>query len=236
MRRYFLVLCLLLTATIVWSQPGTLQISVTVIPPFPSKAEGLLGSSGGNVLVTITNTARASQVFKLTPTLQGISQNFSISFNPNFNPASALSIGGNETRVFTYSQLVNHWGVAANPANWVYQGITPQAAQGPLPEGTYRFCMKAFDQAASGQELSQPGGSCGTFNLKGYDPPIILQPKKDEKIKAIDPQFLIFNWTPTGLPASTRYRFELVDMTENKLAFPEDAFKSQAVFPLLHRG
>jgi TANFOR domain-containing protein len=208
-----------------------LQISVTVIPPFPSKAEGLLGSSGGNVLVTITNTARASQVFKLTPTLQGISQNFSISFNPNFNPASALSIGGNETRVFTYSQLVNHWGVAANPANWVYQGITPQAAQGPLPEGTYRFCVKAFDQAASGQEISQPGGACGTFNLKGYDPPIILQPKKDEKIKAIDPQFLIFNWTPTGLPASTRYRFELVDMTENKLAFPEDAFKSQAVFP-----
>ena len=64
-----------------------------------------------------------------------------------------------------------------------------------------------------------------------YDAPIIIQPFNNAKITALQPQFMVFIWTATG-PAgfgTTRYRFEMVDMTENNLANPEDAFRSKAV-------
>jgi hypothetical protein len=64
-----------------------------------------------------------------------------------------------------------------------------------------------------------------------YDAPIIVQPFRGSTVKPLQPQFLVFIWTPTGPPGfgTTRYTFEMIDMTENRLANPEDAFRSPAV-------
>lgn len=66
-----------------------------------------------------------------------------------------------------------------------------------------------------------------------YDAPIIVQPFKGTTVKPLQPQFMVFIWTPTGPPGfgTTRYTFEMIDMTENHLANPEDAFRSPAVQP-----
>lgn len=228
MRKLISLLGLLLIFNFANAQPPSIQISVNVIPPFASKAENLLGSPGGNVLVTVTNTARATQTFKLVPNLINQNKSFSIGFNPAFIPAQTITMSANEVRTFNYAQLQSHWG-SVSQANWQLTGISLAEAQNPLPEGLYRYCFNAIDMAASGNVISFPSGNCGNFNLKGFDPPIVIQPKKGDKVFAKTPQFQIFNWTPTGQPGITRYRFELVDMTENKLANPEDAFNNKAV-------
>jgi len=69
------------------------------------------------------------------------------------------------------------------------------------------------------------------------DAPIILQPWNGVTVKPLQPQFMVFIWTNSGsarLPeynAFFRYRFELVDMSANNLANPEDAFRSLAIRP-----
>jgi hypothetical protein len=72
------------------------------------------------------------------------------------------------------------------------------------------------------------------------DAPIIVQPWDNALIEPRVPQFMVFIWLRTGIPPMPqsvnynfymRYRFELVDMTENHLANPEDAFASPAIRP-----
>jgi hypothetical protein len=72
------------------------------------------------------------------------------------------------------------------------------------------------------------------------DAPIIVQPWDNSLIEPRVPQFMVFIWLRTGIPPMPqsvnynfymRYRFELVDMTENHLANPEDAFSSPAIRP-----
>ena len=99
---------------------------------------------------------------------------------------------------------------------------------GKLPEGVYRFSVEVLSYNRD-VPLSNRGSAMAWIILN--DPPLLNVPRKDTKIKIIDPTNILFTWTPrhTGSPNSafsTEYIFRMVEIwPDNRNA--NDAFLSQ---------
>jgi hypothetical protein len=225
--RYLFIAVVALLSISVNAQP--LRINVSLSPQHPNNAgDYFYGAKGPNVLVTVRNTTGTNLVFRLVPTLSSsVRGGFSLTFSPSFFPANFINIAANETKVFTFPLLKAHWG-PVSPADLQASGKPlNELLNNPLEQGFYQYCFVALDDA--GGVVSDNFTNCATFQLSDYDAPRLLYPANNAYVKPLQPQFMVFNWTSVGQPMHTRYRFELVDMTENNLANPEDAFKSPAV-------
>lgn len=182
---------------------------------------------GPNVVVTVSNPNPIPILYKLVPTLTNTARGFSITHASRFAPLSFLTINAMETRVFTFAQLRAHWGpMNANDLSATGASLADLLSR-VLPQGFYQYCFTAINDA--GMTVSDNLTNCARFQLSPYDAPRVLYPANNAYVKPLQPQFLVFNWTPVGMPGVTNYRFELVDMDENNLAHPEDAFRSPAV-------
>ena len=56
--------------------------------------------------------------------------------------------------------------------------------------------------------------------------PMILLPTHNGTVLATQPTFTTMSWTPSGIPGTTRYKMELVDMDLNHLLNPNEAFST----------
>ena len=207
-----------------------LVVNVSVLPPTSAVAKNYI-EQGSNVMITIINNAAATQQVKLIPSLSGINNGVKIAINENFITAVPVIINGGQTKTITLNQLkINNSNISPNDLQIQGFDLNTYLNGGVLPEGLYTFCVKAIViNNPSGGNLSAQG--CATVNIISYLPPIITNPVNNAVIKPLNPQFMTFSWTPSGVVGKTRYRFRLVDLTAANVFDPNDAFINENILP-----
>jgi hypothetical protein len=90
---------------------------------------------------------------------------------------------------------------------------------GAIPEGEYRFCVRALDADNRSRELTSSGTLCASTQVQWYDPPAIVRPVARDRGLRCD-QAIVLNWQPpipVPAPGSVVYRVRVVGMFEGQL-------------------
>src|SRR5690606_39735607 len=92
-------------------------------------------------------------------------------------------------------------------SNLEFTGISAQAVQsGGLPEGNYRFCLRAVDGAGNFISADNPLGCSNMVTIRLLEPPQPIAPKCGAVVKAGQGQRPTFSWTPPpGAPPGLIY-------------------------------
>jgi TANFOR domain-containing protein len=112
-------------------------------------------------------------------------------------------------------------------SNLEFTGISAQAIQASgLPEGNYRFCLRALDAAGNFISGDDPMGCSNLVTIRLMEPPQLITPKCGDTVKAGQGQMPIFSWTPPpGAAPGLIYTLRIVEMVDpNKN--PNDAMLS----------
>lgn len=211
------------------------QVSVTVAvaPPYPTKISQIV-SNPSMLIVTMTNMTATTQKIQLRGRIEGVSNNILIKVSDNFKSPAPLELGPGEMRNFSGYDAENFYDFTALE----YSGITEsQAIQiGGLPEGSYRFCVRAYDYD-SNLPLSADGTGCSNiFTVSSLEPPTLLKPASPESNTGIDTvncmtqgNIYPITWAPPPGTASPtiRYRLRMIEVMGNQNA--NDAFHNPAV-------
>ncbi len=211
--RYFgilLILQLMLTFQSK-SQVYPVQLNAQLIPPYSLKLSDYVapGTNRAGLNMILTDLNKPEYYVRLELTIEG--DGITIKTSPTFNPGPVILEGG-VPQFLTSSGLAPYF----NPQNLDFSGYSKSdyLASGSLPEGIYRFSFRAYDYN-KGVRVSN--NSSITAWLLLNEPPIINLPLPNHKVEHIDPQNIVFQWTPrhTGSPNSaftTEYEFTLVEI------------------------
>lgn len=200
---------LLFSVVTAFAQTYPVQVSTVIIPPYSLHLSDYMNSDKLAVNVLFNDPIRFELSVKLKITIEG--KNISITTKPEFNPKPIYLQSGFPERL-TGADLAPYF----EAANLNFQGFDRKEFErkGALPEGLYRICVEVWEYNQN-KKVSNTGCSAAWMVLN--DPPIINYPRNGEKIKILDPQLVVFNWTPrhTGSPNAaftTEYAFELVEI------------------------
>lgn len=222
------LISLVLLPTVLVSQ--NINVSLVFPPPAPSSVEALV-KLNGQAIVTLSNAGAQSQSLKLLVSLDG-NNGVKANMTNDYVPSTIITLGAGESKVLTGSMLNAHY-ANLTENHLQYSGVTKNTIlqTEKLPEGVYTICVKAYDYN-TGVLLSSSFGGCTTIMVTQYDPPMILLPTHNGTVLATQPTFTTMSWTPSGIPGTTRYKMELVDMDLNHLLNPNEAFDNPAI--ILH--
>jgi hypothetical protein len=202
------------------SNAQIINTSITIKSPYSLVAKDYI-QQGNNVMITMTNTSgviRSPQVFT---SLEGVNNNIHIALKPSYKGPATLYFTPGETKRLTLNQLQAFNG---NPgmADIAFHDYDSKRYfnNENLPEGLYKLCINLKEMGYS------PSFSCITFLINSYDPPIALNPKNNAVVTPLQPQNILFNWTPTGISGKTQYELKLVDLSITPVNNPNDAFKN----------
>lgn len=227
-RAFALTLLLVLTlCTSVRAQD--IRLNVIVPTPPPVTWEAYL-EFDADILIIVSNVGNTVHELKLVPTLTS-DRGLSAAFKPDYQPISPLTIAPGETLNLTYRDLRALFGTPTED-DIALEGINFDRlfASETIPEGNYTLCVEARDFLTN-EALSNNFG-CSIFYVQQHEPPLIIWPFDGETVTALEPQFLNFLWSTTGIPGRTRYRLALYDLDELGLFNPADAFQLAATRPL----
>jgi TANFOR domain-containing protein len=207
--KFFILFCLILGWITAAAQTYPVQVSTVVLPPYSVHLSDYTTSDKLAVHVLFNDPVRFELSVKLKVTIEG--KNITLSTKPEFNPKPIYLQSGFPERL-TGIDLAPYF----EPNNLNFQGLDRRTFEqkAALPEGVYRICIEVWEYSQN-KKVSNTG--CSTVWMILNDPPIINYPKNGEKIKILDQQLVIFNWTPrhTGSPNAaftTEYAFELVEV------------------------
>lgn len=211
--RVILHVLLILVAGHALAQNFPVRVTTVLNPPYSPFLTDYTdaGTDKLTLQVLLTDITVSEYRCKLRLTIEG-ANGLSISTNPNFTPPPLLLQGG-VPEILYGSDLNNYF----RPENLVYRGITQSDIEkngNKLPEGIYRFTFEVLDYNRN-TVISNRGSATAWMLLN--DPPFINQPFNNAKLKPIDPQNIVFQWTPRhrGSPNAaftTEYEVKLVEI------------------------
>ncbi len=214
----------ILLLTVLFSQnifAQDVKVTVNIPPPYPIHLEDYLQFSD-QAVVTLTNLSQNAHELKLLTTITG-DNGIKGEVKTSWVPLSPITLNPMETKVLMGAQLKNHFSnLTEADANVTGIDINQVLRTETLPEGAYEICVRAFTVPGNTQVSDEFG--CTRIFLTNYDPPVVLLPYDESNVTAFQPQMVNFTWTPAGIGGVTRYRLSIVDMTENGLFNPNDAF------------
>ncbi|HNM26439.1 MAG TPA: hypothetical protein PKL15_13450, partial [Saprospiraceae bacterium] len=207
----FIAFLLCAASTASAQSSNSINVSLTIAPPYPVYVEDLVKFKG-QTIVNLVNLGSTSAQVKLISSITS-DQGIGIQVKPAYQPTAPILLGAQQTRVLTGSQL-SSINANLNDQDLTTQGISLSSLlqTETLPEGVYTVCVRAYDYN-TGVPLSAEMSGCATIVITHYDPPVIMLPAAESYVEPVNPQFVLFNWTPAGLAGITRYRLELVDLT-----------------------
>jgi TANFOR domain-containing protein len=207
---YWMIVVLWIVSANLEAQNYPVQATIQLTPPYSLYLEDYVGDNNRlSLLVFLKDLNRAEYRVRFRFSMEG--NGLSISTNPTYLPPPT-SLQGGIPLALSGPELAEYF----NPFNLVFTGITRQEFQktGRLPEGPYRICFQVLDY-----NLGVPVSnlSCNMTWLILNDPPLINLPVNNAKLRATDPQNVVFQWTPrhTGSPNaafSTEYYFRMVEV------------------------
>ncbi|PWS28677.1 hypothetical protein DHW03_02185 [Pedobacter yonginense] len=138
----------------------------------------------------------------------------------------AILLNGGELSVISGADLEPY----LNPQNLVFQGLSQSEfarSGGKLPEGIYRFTVEVIDYY---RKSLVSNSALSVVSIFLAYPPIINQPLNQSKVNPLDPQNVVFQWTPrsTGSINSAyniAYKFRLVEIVPANRD-PNDAIRT----------
>lgn len=147
---------------------------------------------------------------KLRMTIEGVG--ITITTNPNYFPPP-ISLQGGVPQLIYGSDIADYFKMS----NLVFQGLNPNEVQkngGRLPEGIYSISFEVLDYNRN-TVVSNKGSATAWMILN--DPPFVNLPVNNAKIKPLNPQNIVFQWTPRhrGSPNAaftTDYDVKLVEI------------------------
>ncbi len=208
---YILFTMALLASLTARSQRFPVQSTVQLSPPYSLYLADYAapGSQRLGLNVLLRDLARPELQTRLRLTIE--SQGLRLTTRADYSP-QPLFLQGGVPSILTADDLAPYF----NPDHLDFRGITKQQVQkgGALPEGLYRICFEVLEYN-SGIEVSNLG--CATAWLVLNDPPLVNLPAQNDKLRAQEPQNILFQWTPrhTGSPNAafaTEYGFQLVEL------------------------
>ncbi len=201
----------LLTAQI-QAQNFPVRVTPNLTPPYTPFLKDLTvpGADKLTVRILLTDLSVMEYRCRLRLTIEGV--NITITTSPNY-VAPPLTLQGGVPELLLGSDLADYF----RYENLQFKGIDPGTLQrngGQLPEGIYRFTFEVIDYNR-GTVVSNRGTTTAWMVLN--DPPFINQPFNNAKLKPLDPQNIVFQWTPRhrGSPNaafSTEYEVKLVEI------------------------
>lgn len=207
-----------------WSQNYPVQANLSIAPPYSVHLQDYVAPGMDKLALNLmlTDLSVADLQVKLKVSIEG--QGIKIVTKPSWRPEPHIISGGVPERFVGYD-LAEYF----NPDHLDFQGMTKQKfiQTGALPEGVYRFCIEVQEY---NRNVNVSNAACVTAWVILNDPPLINMPAHAEKLRATDPQNVIFQWTPrhTGSPNSaftTEYDFRLVEIWPEGRN-PDDAIRT----------
>ncbi|MBC6997701.1 fibronectin type III domain-containing protein [Cytophaga sp. FL35] len=102
-------------------------------------------------------------------------------------------------------------------------GISGNVYGNAIPEGAYNFCFEVFD-VLTGSRLSQK--SCAISVVFQNEPPFLVSPRNKTNVEEINPQNIVFQWTPRHVNVSNvEYELSIVEIWDTQVD-PQQAFLS----------
>jgi TANFOR domain-containing protein len=208
------------------TQQFPVQVTPQLLPPYSVQLSDYYspGAAGSklNLLLLLRDFNKPQLQVRLRMSIEGQSVAVRTREDVTFTP---FTIESGIPKYVDPSELSQYFA----PNNLQFSGITQQQYEqtGKLPEGFYTFCFEIIE-VGTNQVVSNKGCSYAWMTLN--EPPILNLPRKAEGVIPIDPQNLIFQWTPrhTASPTAaftTDYIFTIVELNDNAIA-PEVAFLS----------
>lgn len=212
-----LIAAFFITGFVMQAQIYPVQVIPQVTPPPPvylteySNASSINGKVKLNVLLTdltVTNRAVRLKLYIEGNGIKAQSKDFVVGAQQLFLDGGVLvSLGSAD--LAPYFELQN------------LQGISAGAYANALPEGLYQYCFEVYD-VISGNKISSK--SCTNVLIFLNEPPLLNVPFNNVNLEAVNPQNLLFQWTPRHVNVSNVvYEFSLVEIWDNTM-------DSQAVF------
>ena len=114
-------------------------------------------------------------------------------------------------------------GIYLATENLTFSGLDPldYELRKVLPEGPMTVCVEVIDYSNPNQ-ATLSNQSCSSVWISLFDPPLLNLPFCGTKVEVMDPQNILFSWTPLHMSSpfsigGTEYTFELFELR------PEDA-------------
>jgi len=212
MRRSGLALLLCCWATAIYAQPEV-SISVMVRNPAPYALEQWR-SDPTIVHVTLTNLTSSSKRIVLDLSLQNQNTRQEVQTNEMHPCMPVFELAPGQMRTLNGSELI-----CENALVYDASIRTQLITTGAIPEGEYRFCVRALDADSRTRELSSSGALCASTQVQWYDPPAIVRPIARDGGLRCD-QAIVLNWqppVPVPAPGSIVYRVRVVGMFEGQI-------------------
>ncbi len=195
-----------------FAQQYPVQVNTFIMPPYSVYLSDYLAPDANNLTVTLNlgDLDFTQYQCKLRVTIEG-GNGVLIQTLLGYSPAPITLTGGVPETLYGYD-IRQYF----NPDNLEFSGIrkTDFLRTGKLPEGFYTFTIEVLDYH---RNVVVSNTSLANAWLVLNDPPLINLPFNGEKVRATDPQNIMFSWTPrhTASPNaafSTEYKFKLVEI------------------------
>ncbi|MBD1260319.1 fibronectin type III domain-containing protein [Maribacter polysiphoniae] len=213
-----MVLCTLYTV-LGYSQNFPVQVIPQAIPPAPihfsDYADASTVSSPLRVQIILNDLEIANREVRLKAHFQG--NGITFQSNDIVVGADPLFLEGGVPLILTNVELAPYFQFQN------ITGISPNVYGQAIPEGAYQFCFEVYD-VLSGNRLSNK--SCATTVVFQNEPPFLVMPRDKTNIEEINPQSIVFQWTPRSINVTNvEYELSLVEIWDTQID-PQAAFLS----------
>ncbi|MDR6785325.1 hypothetical protein [Pedobacter africanus] len=209
-------------------QAAQVTVTVNIQPPYSPYYSDYSGANAGKVLLILRNLTTTPKNVKLKGQLTG-SNGISVSTKSTYTPLQPIVLQPNETKQLNGTALKDIFDLNSLNVYGVNKVKLVQTSR--LPEGNYDFCIQAVDMN-SNQTISDAG--CTKFDISYPNAPILISPMAFEKVNAVSPQSVSFNWINAGtVPMNTQYIIQLMQMPDVP-ADPNQVLNA-ATFPMLNQ-
>jgi hypothetical protein len=225
----FTFLFVLLFAFKFQAQTYPVQISAQLVPPYSGYLPDYADPSAEKlkVILKFNDFSQPQYDIKLKFEIKG--NGFTLSTKTFFNPPPITLIPG-QPLLISGNDLAPY----LNANNLDFVGINQSQYQQrmSLPEGYYSICIKAYDYNNSTPiQLSNEACAQAWFTLS--DPPYLNLPLCGTYLTPLNPQNIIFQWTPINLGSplsalNTEYEFALYECRPDSNANPNQIVLSTA--------
>lgn len=205
---------LVLVLTVLQPVVAQVNLQVNIVPPYQSNISEY-ASRPDLILLTLTNTSTSTQNVQLRGNISG-SNGVALILKEGFRSPSPIVLGPMETKTLNGNDLIHLF----DYNNLELVGLSERDfINGTgLPEGTYDFCIRAFDYHQPSVPLSpeEPLG-CTMLTITNLEPPTIVSPFHEQEIVSTGLQSFVITWsTPVGAPPHLRYRVRMVELLTDR--------------------
>ncbi len=218
-RSAYLVVLFCLLCALSYSQNFPVQVVTQALPPAPIYVSNYADASTVNsplrVQITLNDFEISNREIRLKTYFTGSGLTFQS--NDIVVGASPLFLEGGIPLVLTNVELAPYF-----EFNNI-TGINANQYGNPIPEGAYQFCVEVYD-VLTGSRLSNR--SCAVSVVFQNEPPFLVLPRNKENVDEVNPQYIVFQWTPRSINVSNvEYELSLVEIWDTQVD-PQQAFLS----------